>query len=100
MHSVAPSPVKLGAILEKLRSPAWNQAWRMTTQGWGQLRLIGGFHRFQELHDLTLGRRDEFALPHHFAPSDERPHGPAGNAHAVVGRPAGAGRDPTVGDYL
>ena len=38
------------------------------------------------------------AFPHHLVAAHDRPHRPARDAHAIVGRPAGARRDPSVAD--
>src|SRR4051812_40433392 len=56
--------------------------------------------RLQKPHRLTLRGRHELALPHHAAAADEGADGPAGDADAVIGGPAGLGRDPFVGDGL
>src|SRR5262245_18768627 len=43
---------------------------------------------------------DEVALPHHPRSAHDGAYRPAGDADAVVGRPAGARGDPTIADGL
>src|SRR5713226_8724885 len=56
--------------------------------------------RLQEPHRLARCWRGQLALPHYAAAAHEGADRPAGDTHAVIGRPARAGGYPFVGDGL
>src|SRR5579885_2568707 len=54
--------------------------------------------RRYEAHRLARGAADEGVVAHHDAAADNGEFRPAGDAHAVEGRPAAAAGDPAVLD--
>src|SRR5882757_7855662 len=56
--------------------------------------------RLQKPHWLARRRRGQFTLPHHPAAAHEGADRPTGDAQAVIGRPAGTGSHPFIGDGL
>src|ERR1700719_1292145 len=56
--------------------------------------------RFQNPHRFAGRGRDDLALPHHPPAAHKGADRPAGDAHAVIGRPARARGHPFVGDGL